>query len=87
MVNLWAAGDNSRDGVYGSNIQVEDSYYFEPCSSDEGRISWEARTGIFTTFDVTELGSWSPRAELQLTFNWSGCGIAAPSLTCKEFPC
>ena len=87
MVNLWAGGDNSRDGVLSSNIQVSSSSYWEACPADEGRIQWQARDGIFTLFDVTELGSWSPRAHLELSFNWDSCSIPAPTLTCQYFPC
>ena len=72
-INFWAAGDNLRDQVYASNIKVKDSYYYEDsCHEDEYSISWEKRRDeIFTEFDVTELDSWSPRAELELTFDWS----------------
>ena len=63
-VNLWAAGDNLRDEVYTSNLKILDSHYYKPCSSEDGRISWEARSGLFTVFEVSELSSWTPKNEL-----------------------
>ena len=39
-VNMWTAGDNIRDGVYASDINVTDSFYYDPCDSSEGRIYW-----------------------------------------------
>ena len=45
MVNLITAGDNATYQVYGDDITVVDSYYYDPCPDDEGRIYWEARNG------------------------------------------
>ena len=42
-VNLWAAGDNVRDGVYGKDILVENGTYYQPCDESEGRLYWESR--------------------------------------------
>ena len=87
MVNLWAAGDNNRDGVLSADITVDSSYYYEPCDPSEGRLYWEARTGIFTNGgpSITPLGSWTPRANLVLSFPWDSCTLTPPFVDCSDW--
>ena len=64
MVNLWAAGDNNRDGVLSHDITVENSAYYKACPSDEGRLYWESRKGEAFTGgrpDIHELSEWTPK--------------------------
>lgn len=87
---MWTAGDNDRDGVQAYNIDVDDSYYFDPCDLDvDGRIYWEQRKGeIFTGGNgpnVTALDSWTPRQEYTNDFPWEGC-FTAPDIDCADFP-
>ena len=88
MVNLWTAGDNNRDGVLAYDITVEDSYYYDPCPDDEGRLYWEARKGeIFTGGepDITELQEWTPRENLVLNFSWDDCDLDPPFVDCWDW--
>jgi len=85
MVNMWAAGDNKREGLESSNIQVENSFYFDACEEDVGRIKWEKQQGHFTKFEVSELESFEPRTPPTVTFAWDGCGYSAPDIDCSEF--
>ena len=76
MVNLWAAGDNNRDGVLSQDITVEDSTYYNACPSYEGRLYWEARPGEGFTGaapGISEITEWEPKQEIQLTFPWDDC--------------
>ena len=64
MVNLWAAGDNNRDGVYSHDITVENSTYYKACPDYEGRLYWESRWGEAFTGgapDITEITEWTPK--------------------------
>ena len=64
MVNLWAAGDNNRDGVYSHDITVENSTYYKACPDYEGRLYWESRWGEGFTGgapDITEITEWTPK--------------------------
>ena len=74
-VNMWTAGDNIRDGVYASNIEVTDSYYYDPCDESEGRIYWQSRDDVFVGGkpDVTELFEWEPKDAYENNFAWEGC--------------
>ena len=66
-MNMWTAGDNVRDGVYASDIDVDESFYYDPCDDSEGRIYWESRKGeVFTGGNgpiVTELDTWTEKPE------------------------
>lgn len=88
-VNMWTAGDNVRDGVYGSDIDVDESYYYDPCDESEGRIYWESRKGeLFVGGNgpiVTELETWTPKQEYTNDFEWEGC-FSAPDIDCNDFP-
>ena len=88
-MNMWTAGDNVRDGVYGSDIDVDESYYYDPCDESEGRIYWESRKGeLFVGGNgpiVTELETWTPKPEYTNDFEWEGC-FSAPDIDCNDFP-
>ena len=67
MVNLWAAGDNNRDGVLSQEITVENSTYYNACPSYEGRLYWEARPGEGFTGGapgISEITEWEPKQEI-----------------------
>ena len=67
MNNLWAAGDNNRDGVLSYDITVEDSYYNKVCPSGEGRTYWGARRGAAWTGGapgISEITDWEPKQEI-----------------------
>ena len=86
-VNMWTAGDNYRDNVYAYDIDVQDSYYYDPCDDSEGRIYWESRKGeVFSNGGpgVTELTEWEPKEAFQNNFPWEGC-FEAPDIDCSEF--
>ena len=88
MVNLWAAGDNAKVSVYSDDITVEDSYYYDPCPDDEGRIYWESRNGeIFNLpLGITELESFTPRTPYTIEFDWdtAACGFSPPDIDCNS---
>ena len=87
MVNLWTSGHNEVEGVYASDIVVENSSYYKPCDSSEGRIMWEAEDGLFTKFEVTELQSFTPREPPSVDLDWKtdNCGFEPPSIDCSSF--
>ena len=88
-MNLWAAGDNVRDGVYAQDITVENSTYYQPCDDSEGRLWWEARWGeIFTggAPGITEIFEWEPRQELELSFPWDDCELEPVFQDCHDWP-
>ena len=77
-VNLWAGGDNVRDGVYARDIHVENSTYYQPCDDSEGRLWWESRWGeIFTDGKpgIEEIFEWTPKEEIKLSFPWDDCDL------------
>ena len=87
FVNMWTAGDNYRDDVYAYNIDVQDSFYYDPCDDSEGRIYWESRKGeVFSNGgpQVTELSEWEPKEAFENNFPWEGC-FSAPEIDCSEF--
>ena len=101
-VNLWAAGDNVRDGVYGENITVENSTYYQPCDDSEGRLFWESRWDeMFVknrweseeepSFpeggpDIREVYEWTPKEALELEFPWDDCKLEPDFIDCHDWP-
>jgi hypothetical protein len=88
-VNLWAAGDNVRDEVYGKDILVENSTYYEPCDDSEGRLYWESRWGdMFSNGgpDIQEVFDWTPKEALELSFSWDDCDLEPDFIDCHDWP-
>jgi hypothetical protein len=67
---LYAAGDES--GVNSSNLQVEDSQYFNICNPD--RIFWEAHEGAWTKQDLTK-ADFKLRDPITLSFCWNEAAV------------
>ena len=91
FVNMWTAGDNTRDGIYADNILVEDSYYYDGCDESEGRVYWDSRDDIFVggAPGVEEIFEWEPRQEFLNNFAWESCGFTEeymPDTDCNDFP-
>lgn len=84
FTNLWTAGANIKHEVYSSDIWVQDSYYYDVCSTDEMRVKWEYEDGMFSRFDVTELTTFTPRTPTQAEFGWDAT-CWKPTTDCSEF--
>ena len=86
-VNMWVGNDNVHDKINATNVTVDKSYYYKSCPT--GRLFFERRRGeIFTNGgpDLTELTEWTPKPELKIKFDWDGCGLTPPDISCEEFP-
>ena len=87
MTNLWTAGANVNVGLYASDIEVYDSYVYDPCDESEMRIGWEYDDGMYTAFEVEEIFEFEPRtpptANLPWDAEWAEC--FRPDLTCADF--
>jgi hypothetical protein len=67
---LYAAGD--ENGVESSNLQVEDSQYFNICNPD--KLFWEAHEGAWTKQELTEV-DFKLRDPITLSFCWNEASV------------
>jgi len=65
---LYAAGD--ENGVESSNLQIEDSQYFDVCGGVD-KLTWEAHPGAWIKKDLTEV-DFTLRTPQVVNFCWDG---------------
>ena len=87
---MYTAGDNHSHWppVLGSNITVEDGFFYEPCEENM-QPYWESRKGeIFANGgpELIELEEWVPKQPRVVHFDLMDCGTEAPKISCKDFP-
>lgn len=88
--NYWTAGANIIEGVYSSNIYVENSFYTNKCDDKP----WPAPLLVETVpgmkfvekFDVTQKTDYELRTPITVDFAWDVCTIKVPDVDCSQFP-